>query len=882
MQKMTFSKRKNCWVIICVILLSFFSLSLSAQQYELNSGWKCARASAVNKTGEEVSGVNFPLAGWMPAVVPGTVLTSLLANKLIPDPFYGMNNEQIPDLYKIGGDYYTYWFVKDFTEKPGKDDRVWLLLRGVNDGCDIYLNGHKVNDRPEKSMYLRLRYDITPFLAKDGKNRLAVIVYPPSPAGNPNGGQGGDGMIAHNITNQYTAGWDWVQPVRDRNTGIWDKVFIRKTKQVIIENTHVVTHVPGVRRSFGVQAPATINVTAEVTNAGDKETEGLLQYELEHKVISIAVRMPAGSRDIISFPDVVLDSPALWWPNGYGKQPLYNIKVKFLLDGKVVSDEEDVTFGIRELQAVWNKTTNSRELRVNGQKIFIKGGNRIVSDAMLRFSRERYDAEVRFHRDMNLNLIRVWGGGITERPEFYDACDKYGLLVMQDFWVSGDCNGRWDDPMKLEDTTARRKYPDDHRLFIRSLEDQVKMLRNHPSLTFWCGGNEIKPPKDILAALKDTILPSLDGTRYFFSYSNDDSMSLHSGDGPYTIQQPDSFWVRRSFPFNSEVGSVGIGDYESLERFIPREHMVAPAYDTVARKWKIDSVWQYHKYIGYDSAVEVYGHPADVKDFARKAQLVNYEQYRALLEGFSAHMWDWYTGVIEWKTQNPWTAMVGQMYDVYLDPNACMYGLQEGAKPVHIMYDPINKSARIVNATGEKMNKVRMWIKAYGLDGTETDIAGKYVSLPAQTCDEYYTFTNTVKLLRQFQGLFLCMGLNDSADNVLDFNVYWFPDVRGDYSSFSEMAKANVTVTARQADKGVAEVLITNPFNGPVAFFNRISLVDAHTQQRILPVFYNNNYISLLPGQQQSVLINFTPRQGIVPKVSIEGWNVDRQLIELK
>ena len=99
-----------------------------------------------------------------------------------------------------------------------------------------------------------------------------------------------------------------------------------------------------------------------------------------------------------------------------------------------------------EIQTRWNEHTQSREVYVNGQRIFIKGGDWIASDALLRLSPQRYDAEVRFHRDMNLNLIRVWGGGITERPEFYDACDRYGILVFQDFWMSGDCNGKWVDP----------------------------------------------------------------------------------------------------------------------------------------------------------------------------------------------------------------------------------------------------------------------------------------------------------------------------------------------------------------------------------------------------------------------------------------------------
>ena len=865
-----------------IILALFFSLSLTAQQYELNSGWKCIHASALRKTGEEISKNTFRLNDWMPAVVPGTVLTSLLHNKLIPDPFYGMNNKLIPDIYTVGRDYYTYWFAKDFSEKyPGKDDHVWLQFRGVNNSCDVFINGHKVNDRQYKSMYLRQEYNITPFLSKDGHNRLAVIVYPPNPVGNPNGGQGGDGTIAHNITNQYVAGWDWIQPLHDRNTGIWDKVFIRKTKQVTISNTHVVTQVPGIRTLSQKQDPAIIKITSEVENTGSEVINGVLQCEIAGKIVDTKVTIAPHSKRIISIPDYTIKAPRLWWPNGYGPQPLYNLKAKFLINGTFVSDEEQVTFGIREITTPWNTHTQSREIHVNGQKIFIKGGNWICSDEMLRCAAKRYDAEIHYHHDMNLNLIRVWGGGITERPEFYDACDRYGLLVFQDFWVSGDCNGRWDDPLKLEDTTARRNYPDDHRLLVSSLADQVKMLRNHPSLAIWCGGNEIRPPADVLVPLRDSILPQLDGTRYFFEYSNDDSMSLHSCDGPYTIQHPDTFWTHRSFPFNSEVGSVGIGDYESLERFIPVKDMVMPQYDVVNKKWNVDSVWQYHKYISYDSSIEAYGHPNDVKDFAMKAQLVNYNQYRSLMEGFSSHMWDWYTGIIIWKTQNPWTAMLGQMYDVYLDPNACLYGLQEGAKPLHIMYDPVHKSVMVANYKFDSVSLIAdMQIVGPGSDFKETSAR---IRVAPNSRNTIHAFDNSTLLKEGINhGVFLRFYLLDTTNDYHDNNIYAIPDETGSYSWLASLGNAPVTTTAHQENDSVIAVSIKNEKINPVAYFTRISLVDKKTKKRILPAFCNNNYISLLPDEMQTISISFTPKKGVIPMVCIEGWNVKKQFIEIK
>ncbi len=871
-------------------LVLFFAYTISAQQYELNSGWKCKRAGMTDKTGEEISSAAFSLKGWMPAVVPGTVLTTLLYNKQLPDPFYGMNNKQIPDIYETGAEYYTYWFARDLSEPyPKAGEKVWLMFRGINYSNYVYFNGHKLNDHADKGMYMRESYDITPYMATDGHNRIAVIVYPPDPVGNPNGGQGGDGTIAHSITNQYTAGWDWIQPVRDRNTGIWDKVQIKKTKQLHVENTHIVTLVPGRRTPGGKQGPATIKITTEVENPdGAEAIDGIVQYEIEGKKSSVKINVEPGNSEFVEFPPLTIDNPRLWWPNGYGTQELYTAKVRVFVNGKQQSDEEEVTFGIRQLKAVWNKHTNSRELRVNGQKIFIKGGNWIVSDAMLRLSKERYDAEIRYHHDMNLNLIRVWGGGITERPEFYDACDKYGLLVMQDFWVSGDCNGRWYDPLKLDDTLARRKYPDDHGLFIRSVEDQVMMLRNHPSLAVWCGGNEIRPPADILRVMRDSLLPTLDGTRFFFEYSNDDSMSLHSGDGPYTIQPDTFFWTHRSFPFNSEVGSVGIGDMESLERFIPKKDLVPPVYDRAAKKWKVDTVWQYHKYIGYDSVIEAYGHPKDIKEFVTRAQLVNYNQYRALMEGYSAHMWDWYTGVIIWKTQNPWTAMVGQMYDVYLDANACLYGTQEGAKPLHVMFDPVKQGVMIVNNHLKADDALRLDIRVYDMQGKEQfsqrqDIQSGAVSNNADKPKTFFYFRNELDSLRKKEGAFLVLTLADAErGTMVDENVYWLPDSRGKYSGLAKIQDADISASAKMTDNGRVAVTISNPANGPVAFFMRVSLIDTSTYDRILPAFCNNNYISVLPGQKKVIQTDYTPRKNVVPMINIEGWNIEEQFIEIQ
>ncbi|MBX0293032.1 glycosyl hydrolase [Hymenobacter sp. HSC-4F20] len=876
--------KKHLLAVLVVLRLAY---PLAAQQrYELNAGWLAHPIAKVQADGPHLSRPSYPLSGWLPAVVPGTVLTTQLANNQVPDPFFGMNNNRIPDIFHTGPGYYTYWFVKDFQEAPAAGtDQVWLHLRGVNYSCEVFLNGQQLNQQTHRGMFLRQTYNITPYLAPDGRNRLAVIVYPPDPVGNPNGGQGGDGTIARNVAHQYVAGWDWIQPIRDRNTGIWDKVMIEKTKQVNLKNPHVITRVPGVRRPTGPQHPAYLDVTAELENPTGRKVSGVLQYTIAGQTVRQKVTLPARATQLVALPRLTLPNPQLWWPNGYGAQHLYPSKLQFLV-GKTVSDAEDVTVGVREIRPEWNAKTQSMQVLLNGQKIFMKGGNWIISDAMLRFTAARYDAEIRFHRDMNLNLIRVWGGALVERPEFYQACDKYGLLVLQDFWMSGDANGRWVDPLKLDDQWTRRQYPADHRLFLASAADQVKMVRNHASLGMWCGGNEITPPRDILTALEDSILPTLDGTRWFIPYSNSDSMSTNTlgggGDGPYTIQPLSRFWAQRTYPFNSEVGSVGVGDYESLERFLPAANLVPPQYVGGPGKpaEQVDSVWNYHKYIGYEQHLLPYGAPRDARDFGLKAQLVNYDQYRALMEGFSAHMWEWYTGSIIWKTQNPWTALRGQMYDYYLDPNACLYGLRTGSEPLHVMYNPVDSVVMMTNNGFDVKRDMMLVVDAYDMAGKKTSITQVLVEINPSMSKKYLPVSAAVRQLAKEKGLFLSLQLLDLNKQPISQNLYWLPDARGEHSGLKAMPKTALHAAARHVGKNQIEVTLTNPAGGPVAFFNRLALINPTTQKRILPVFYSDNYVSVLPGERKTVVLDYPPTTaGPAPVVAVEGWNVGKHLV---
>ena len=328
---------------------------------------------------------------------------------------------------------------------------------------------------------------------------------------------------------------------------------------------------------------------------------------------------------------------------------------------------------------------------------------------------ERYDAEIRLHSEMNMNMIRVWGGGLTERPEFYDACDKYGILVWQDLWISGDCNGEWPDPVKKESQARRKAYPDSHTLFLESVIDQVKMLRNHPSLYLWCGSNETLPPADILKALEKDIFPLLDPGRFFLEYSTSPKLMTNTiggvGDGPYGIREPESVFTERSFPFNPETGSIGIPNYDGLKKIIPADEMVPP------QRFRESKSWSYHKYLPLLDFPDRYGKVKDIEDFCFKAQLVSYEQYRALQEGYNYKMWDWYTGMLVWKNQNPWTSLRGSFYDYYLDYNGGYFGYKHGAAPVHIQLNLNDSAVCVLNQTGNKITDVTASVLLYDMHG---------------------------------------------------------------------------------------------------------------------------------------------------------------------
>jgi hypothetical protein len=842
----------------------------------LHTGWLARRANEVRTDGNRLTASAFHPDGWMKAKVPGTVLTTLLENHLFPAPEFSMNNNLIPDIYEVGKDFYTFWFVCPFrTERlPEKGEQVWLNFRGINYKADIFLNGKRLNTSTHEGMFLRETYNITAFLKGEAEtNLLAVIVYPPDEPGNPNGGQGGDGMIARSVTMQFTPGWDWIQPVRDRNTGIWDEVSLTTTGAVRIQHPYVSTRVPGVREPEGNQKDAFVKTTVEVENTSSGQQTGVLVYETNGARLTQTLTLGPKEKKTVALNELRVKQPRLWWPNGTGKQELYGMRIAFESDGKV-SDSQTLRYGIREISSEKCPDTGGRKFYVNGQPVYITGGNYIASDWLLRLSPERYRAEIRYHAEMNLRMIRVWGGALLERPEFYEACDEYGLLVFQDLWGSGDCNGAWEDATKLESRERRWEYPDNHALFLESVEDQVKMIRNHPSLCLWCGANEWPLAKDIDERLKNDLFPRLDPDRLFVSYSTDTLFTRNTiggvGDGPYGIQEPEWFFTFRSTPFNPEAGSVGSPEVESM-----REMMTGEELAVLPRGQRLHPAWRYHKDLGYGNHLERYGKVENIETYCRYAQAVNYDQYRSFMEGRASRMWEWYTGILIWKTQNPWTSLRGQMYDWFLDVNASLYGTRKGCEPLHPQYNPASGQVEIVNSAPGS-HRLTLKARLYHLNGTLIWEKEETTEIQANEVRRLFYVPEQEKEKATGVG-FLKLTLEENGES-LPPNIYWLSTAGKDYTALAQLPRTTPAVQATLLQTGQAYTgKVKLRADEHISFFNRIKVFDKSSGKRILPVHYSDNYITLMPGDEQEVSLQFTsslPEEQI--EIAIDSWTAER------
>ena len=865
-------------------------------------------STLVPEDGRFISSDKFRPENWYPCKIPSTVLNCLVKNNIYPDPYTGLNNLKIPDASESYNIWYDlskfsylpnktnpwkdpYWFRTEFElERINPENIIWLVFEGINYRADVWLNGRNIADSREMAgMFREFRFNITK-AAKNGKNYLAIKIYPldfpglPSPPyrRNLNGGETGD--IGKNVTMQCSAGWDWIPPVRDRNMGIWQDVYIEETGPVIIRWPVVVSDLP-----LPGTSPARLTISTELKNLSEKTITGDLKIFIGKTKLKKRIILKAGEQRRVKFsPDkyrgLVIHHPRLWWPAGYGKPELYSLLLEFEYRGNI-SDIKRINFGIRKIstKVTYVNGWARRDFFINGKRIFIRGGA-WVPDMMLRRSTERIYDELRLIKEANLNLVRIWGGGITPPEEFFDACDRLGLLVWHDFWTTGDCQGTWGKGSK--------DWPVEPELFLKNAEDVVLRLRNHPSILLWTAGNEGYPGKNIYVPLRNRIISELDGTRPFLPSSGfstppgDWGLSLpdngppgvYSG-GPYSWVEPETYYRRvregKDWLFKDEVGTPSMISLNSAAKFI-KDFTPDPTYTIPF----FNKQWRYHFALYELKGIKRYGFPQTLQDLVMRAQLMGINSYRAIFEAANTRPGD-ISGIMLWKLNPAWPEVRWQIYDYFLKPIPAYYYIKRAASQLHIQLDPVNYIAGAVNHLPENKKRMRARIKVYTEDMRE--VINKEIELDLKPM-EYKPIMDLKNAIKK--GFYLVkLELLNADGNCESENFYWISRDR-DYSPLENLERAELKVLPEIKSEGKESSLkikIYNISNSP-AFFIHLSVLKDHMGEEVLPSFWSDNYFSLLPGEEKIIRVKFKPEQleNATPYLLIEGWNLYPQEINLK
>jgi beta-mannosidase len=848
-------------------------ISISEAQTAVG-GWKMQDASKVASGGEAVSAAGFRPEGWYQATVPGTVLTTLVDNKVYPEPLYGENMRAIPEsLNKT-----SWWYRATFPVADAKDRRTWLHFAGVNYAAEIWVNGQKAGEM--RGAFIRGDFDVTA-LVKPGQTAvLAVLVKPQPHPGVPhehtqaNGvGKNGGETALDGPTFLSTIGWDWLPAVRDRDTGIWLPVTVETTGPVVLEdpvvtstlNTDMITEASNgstQANSRFTSADLTVGVTVE--NRTAKPVAAILVGTIlfpdgMSPMSPIFFRQPvtveANAKTTVSLNSGALAAlhlayPSLWWPNGYGPQNLYTLKLNLQV-GQDLSSQRTTTFGIRRIEYLVPDSENLT-ISVNGVRVMVRGGNWGLDEAMKRVPRERLDAQFHMHALANLNMIRNWVGQSTS-PEFYEMADKYGILIWDEFFQPNPFDG---------------PDPADIPTYLANVTDKIVRYRNHPSIAVWCARNEGYPPKELDEQLK-AMVSRLDRTRLYQSNSADGrGVSSH---GPYYWRSP-RFFYRITESFKTETGSVSVPTLESIQGMMPQKD-----WETINDDWA-----QHDMAAGAQRGDEFpftlakrYGHIRNLADFARKGQLATYEAFRAMYEGRNAEMFQGTSGILTWMSHPAQPSFVWQLYHYDLEPNAALYAAKKASETVHAQLNEATGGIEVVNNRPDALAVASVKATVYGAD---SKVSGEN-TYPVSVAGSSVVKVAQIDVSARISALyFIKLDLLGTDGGLLATNFYWQNVAQDDFTAMEKMPVATVSVTPNAQVLGENTVITATVRNASqtIAVMTHLQLHRAGSGDRVLPVFYADNYLNLVPGETRTVRIECATKDlaGEAPLLLVDGFNV--------
>ncbi len=824
------------------------------------SNWQMQSAAVIKQSGDAVSKPSFSTAGWYAATVPGTVLTTLVNNRVYPEPLYGenMRPETIPE--SLARTSFWYRAVLDVpTAFAGR--HIWLNFDGINYSAAVWVNGSEVGTM--RGAFSRGQFDIS-YNVKPGRKAVVAVLITPQPhPGTPiehtikNGiGKNGGITAIDGPTFLSTIGWDWLPGVRDRDTGLWQKVYLTATGSVRLKDPLVTTDLPLPKTDT-----ADIAIRATLENITDRPQHGILKGMIDDISFEQAVTLEPHASKLVSFdPSATaalhMANPKLWWPNGYGPQNLYKLHLSFVESNRV-SDSQDVTFGVRKISYSVPDSENLT-ISVNGVRVFIRGGNWGLDEGLKRIPRERLEAQIRMHALANMNLIRNWVGQSTSQ-DFYDLCDKYGILLWDEFFQPNPSDGP--DPTDLD-------------TYMFNVREKILRFRNHPAIAVWCARNEGFPPKEIDDRLR-VLMAELEPTRrYQPSSTSGAGVRSH---GPYYWREPREFYRITDDFFKTETGSMSVPTLESIKGMMPEKD-----WETINDDWaQHDFARGAQRGDTYPGIVAArYGTIANLADFARKAQLMNYEAYRAMYEGRNAQLFHQATAIITWMSHPAQPSFVWQIYHYDLEPNSSLFAVKKAGELLHIQYNESTGALEVINNTATVLAGATAHLTIYNLDGT---LAAQQ-DYPVNAAADVATNLGVVTIPPSASAVhFLKLTLFDSAGKPVSENLYWHaqPDHQDDLTALNDLAPVTLDAQISQAtigDRKGVTVTLHNP-GKTVALMTHLQLrhgASGSPGTRVLPAFPSDNYISLLPNESRTITIDAAVDafKGEDALVLVDGWNV--------
>lgn len=802
---------------------------MSSGRYYLNGGdWRLTRQ------GDTTGGIV--------ATVPGTVLQSYINIGALANTNKANQLRLASESFFCSNFVYTTSFD---TPETYAGKHVFIHFDGINWKASVTLNGHLLG-RIEGA-FKRGKFDITPWLKPVG-NALVIEVERPAHFGavkikdaestDMNGGSLG----ADNPTFHASTGWDWITSTPGREVGIWDDVYLSANNGMSLADPLVTSLIDA------TDSTATMTPRIWVTNHRDTTMTATLRGWIGSIEFAKRITLAAGGCSEIAFlptefPQLAAQRMRLWWPAGYGTPHLY--KAGFcLMEGAEVIDSLHFMTGIREMS--YDKMDSQLQIFVNHRRVVPLGGNWGFSETNLNYRGREYDHAVRYHKEMHFNMIRNWVGQTADR-EFYEACDRHGIMVWQDFWLANP----WDGP-----------NPDDEHLFCDNADDYIGRIRSHPCLAIYVGRNEGYPPKTIDDHLRQQIASQHPGMGYISS-SADEGVSGH---GPYRAIPVASYFDQQTHKLHSERGMPNVPSIESMTRMLDADGL-----------WPIGTAWGQHDFTmqGAQRCATVvdrvrmrFGEPANATQFTQWAQWINYEGYRAMYESAQQDR----QGLLIWMSHPAWPSTVWQTYDYYLEPTAAYFGVRKACEPVHFMYNPRTQQAQVVNITAANQCDLEAWVEVMDTWGRVVKSDTLWVDAPADA-------TTNVAEVKMPDGLsigYLRLRLFDRGHLLTD-NFYVQAAHDSCYQALKHLpvvALEAQTSWRRTANTWHGQATLTNAASTP-ALMVRLNL-KADDGEQILPVVYSDNYVALMPGERRTIDIQFADEdgRGRKPIVVIEGFNV--------